>query len=781
MNDQDREIPAMYADVIIDISHEKVDRPFTYRVPADLQGSLTTGSAVRVPFGRGNKERTGYIIGFSEEPSCDPAVVKDIISEETDKLPAEAVLVKLAAWMRSVYGGTMYACLKTVLPAVAKRQPLVKKSVSLAVPVKEAALQLAEAIKKKQYAKERLLRELIFLSQPETTRQPGSDPSECASLQSVGSDVSIPWELVTGKLSVSPRTLGSMEEKGIIRITSREQYRNPVAYGASPAALLDLSDEQRSAVNTVLSEYDEEKRGVYLLHGITGSGKTEVYIRMIEGIIARGKQAIVLIPEIALTYQTLIRFYRHFGDRVSVMNSTLSPGEKYDQARRAAERDIDVIIGPRSALFTPFSAIGLIVIDEEHEAAYKSEQTPKYHARDTAVALAGMVPGGASVVLGSATPSLDSYYRAEKGEYRLLKLSSRLTGGALPRVEIADLRQELREGNRSIFSRALTGRMDECLSRGEQCMLFINRRGLAGFVSCRACGYVFKCPRCDVSLSEHSRGRLICHYCGHTEQVQKICPGCGSKYVMAFRAGTEQVEREVKKMYPRARVLRMDADTTRTKGSYERILSAFAQGEADVLVGTQMIVKGHDFPAVTLVGILAADMSLNAGDYRASERTFQLLTQAAGRAGRGELPGNVVIQTYQPEHYSIVHAAEQDYESFYREETSYRELLMYPPAAYLMAVQIFSGDEESGIAKANSIRALMERAEMIKASQHSVFIGPAPATISRIDNMYRFAVYVKSTSRERLSYLREAAEEALREDINRGISVQFDLNPMQGF
>ncbi len=499
---------------------------------------------------------------------------------------------------------------------------------------------------------------------------------------------------------------------------------------------------------------------------------------MIDEVISRGRQAIVLIPEIALTYQTLMRFYRHFGERVSVMNSTLSPGEKYDQAKRAAEGDIDIIIGPRSALFTPFPNVGLIIIDEEHETSYKSETMPKYHARETAIELAKLVPGGASVVLGSATPSLEAYYRAKNGEYKLFELNRRLTGGTLPEVEIADLREELRSGNRSIFSRSLQEKMQETLDTGHQAMLFINRRGLAGFVSCRSCGYVFKCPHCDVSMSEHRGGMLVCHYCGYTQPISRTCPECGSRYVSAFRAGTQQIEKEVNKIFPKARVLRMDADTTRTKGSYEKILSAFASEEADVLVGTQMIVKGHDFPNVTLVGILAADMSLNAGDYRVGERTFQLLTQAAGRAGRGTHPGNVVIQTYQPDNYAIISAAEQDYKAFYEEEISYRSLLRYPPAAHMLAIQIWAKDESFGKEKANQLRAYIDRMRI----EDTIIIGPAMAAISKINDVYRMVIYVKNADFDVLTKIKDALENILDEWESRGITrqiqVQFDFDPM---
>ena len=525
---------------------------------------------------------------------------------------------------------------------------------------------------------------------------------------------------------------------------------------------------------------------VSLIHGITGSGKTEVYIAIIEEIVKRGRQAIMLIPEISLTYQTLMRFYRHFGDRVSVMNSTLSESEKSDQFERARRGEIDVIIGPRSALFTPFPRIGAIIMDEEHESSYKNESMPKYHTREVAEKIASMQNG--VVVLGSATPSLESYYQAKEGKYRLYELSRRLTGGTLPSVEITDLREELRAGNHSILSRRLSELVSDRLAKGQQTMLFLNRRGFSGFVSCRSCGFVPKCPHCSVSLSLHRGGRLLCHYCGYEEPMPDKCPECGSPYISGFHAGTEQAESFLSGQFPKARILRMDADTTRTKGSYEKILSSFANEEADILIGTQMIVKGHDFPNVTLVGILLADQSLNASDYRSAERTFQLLTQAAGRAGRGKYPGDVVIQTYEPEHYSIVHAAHQNYEEFYREEMVYRKLLRYPPAEHLLAIQIISRSEEHASLFAHKTRALLEQLTATVRENNPdrlLFIGPAPAVLEKLRDEYRYVIYVKSPDYDTLIVCKDgveaAAERAAKASREMDTMFQFDFDPINAF
>lgn len=741
----------LYADVIIDIAHEKVDRPFQYRIPPFLRDKLEVGMSVNIPFGKGNTMRKGYVVGISDKTDYDCHKIKDVQSIVTGAVSAEDAMISLASWLRKMYGGTMIQALKTVIPAKKSVKTLEKKTVVLKWDREQAEEYRAKcAGQKNRGAQARLLKELLEVER-------------------------LPQELVTGKLNVSASTIKTLEEKGIVGIETESIYRNPIKIEGTTQEGKRLSQDQKYIVDEILREYGEGKRQTYLIHGITGSGKTEVYLKLVEEIVRMGKQAIVLIPEIALTYQTVMRFYRRFGARVSVINSSLSDGEKYDQCRRAREGMLDVIIGPRSALFTPFPNLGLIVIDEEHENTYKSESSPKYHARETAEEIARR--SGASVVLGSATPSMEAYYRAKQGKYRLFTLKERLTGGELPQVYVADLREELKNGNRSIFSLKMQELIEDRLEKGEQIMLFLNRRGYAGFISCRECGQVMKCPHCDVSLSEHRGGKLVCHYCGYEEPAVKKCPKCGSKYISGFRAGTEQIEEKLKQRYPSARTLRMDADTTKKKDSYEEILSAFAGGEADVLIGTQMIVKGHDFPNVTLVGILAADMSLSVGDYRAGERTFQLLTQAAGRAGRGRKPGEVVIQTYQPEHYSVVHAAKQDYEGFYEEEILYREIPGYPPASHMLAVQIFAREEEAGRKLAECLAGRLRE----KAAENLQIIGPAAASIGKINDVYRFVFYVKGKEYEKLVAVKDYLEEKVQKMELKRESVQFDFDPMNAF
>ncbi len=715
-----------YANVIIDISHEKVDRPFQYRIPDSLKEKLAVGMCVQIPFGTGNRKRKGYVIEITGKNEYPEEKIKEIDGIITDNLPAEADAIRLAAWMRQTYGSTMIAALKTVLPVKRAVKAVEKKKLRRSLSAEELTSLLGECMRKHQNAKARVLQELL-------------------------TEEELPYELVTGKLHVSAATLNSLVNQGAITIESESSYRNPVSLNVTAQSGPELSEEQCYIKEQILSDYDKNIRNTYLIHGITGSGKTLVYLALIEEMIKRGKQCIVLIPEIALTYQTLLRFYKRFGERVSVMNSSLSQGERFDQCERARKGEIDVMIGPRSALFVPFPSLGMIVIDEEHEGSYISENAPRYHARETAEYLASLKK--ASLVLGSATPSLEAYYKAKKGEYRLFTMKNRKNGGELANVRIVDLRQELRKGNRSIFSSDLQELIRDRLGKKQQIMLFLNRRGYAGFVSCRSCGYVMKCPHCDVSLSQHIGGKMVCHYCGYETVQPKRCPNCSSNYILGFKAGTQQIERQLYELFPGIRVLRMDGDTTKQKGSFEKILSAFAEGEADVLLGTQMIVKGHDFPNVTLVGVLAADLSLNDSDYRAGEKTFQLLTQAEGRAGRGTLPGEAIIQTYRPEHYSIQQAAKQDYEAFYEEEILYRELLEYPPAGHMLTILVVSKDEKR--CKGLAVRLAKE------AGAYVHVIGPTPAAVSKVKDYYRYMIYLKSLKEEPIRQAKERLEALL--------------------
>lgn len=741
----------MYANVIVDITHEKLDKVFQYRVPLELEEKLEIGMEILVPFGRGNKETRGYIVGFAKQADYDEDKIKSVLGIAEKREAIESHLVALAAWMREYYGGTMIQALKTVLPIKKTEKEKEKKILKLLLNKEQAEERLELFLQKNQKARARLL--VALLDEPE-----------------------VEYSLVAKKLNVTASVVQALEAQGILEVESQVTFRNPRIAKTESEQEICYTEEQAYAIGQFWDAYERGRRDTWLIHGITGSGKTEVYMEMIRRVVDSGRQAIVLIPEIALTYQMVMNFYRRFGDRVSIMNSRMSAGERYDQMQRAKMGDVDVMIGPRSALFTPFPKLGLIIIDEEHENTYKSEQVPRYHARETAVKRAQLE--GACVVLGSATPSVEAYYRCQTGEYRLLELSRRAGSQPLPSVYTVDMRDELRNGNRSIFSDSLREKIGERLAKKQQTILFINRRGYAGFVSCRSCGEVIKCPHCDVSLAAHNNGKMVCHYCGYETAQVSVCPSCGSKHIGGFRAGTQQIETLLKKEFPQARVLRMDMDTTKQKDGHEKILTAFANEEADILVGTQMIVKGHDFPNVTLVGILAADMSLYSNDYRSGERTFQLLTQAAGRAGRGSEKGEVVIQTYSPEHYSIQTAARQDYHAFYEKEMNYRELMGYPPAEHLLAV-LMMGAKEAHLELA--ARYLKEYAERVDKGQVSV-IGPATPYVGKVNDIYRKILYLKSSEYDILIRMKNFLERYI--EINSGfqkLRIQFDFNPMNIF
>ena len=746
----------MYANVIVDISHEKLDKTFQYSIPDELLCDIRPGVCVDIPFG--SRTITGYVIEVTDKPEYDPARTKPLIGIKADSVAVEAKLIALAAWIRRNYGSTMNQALKTVIPVKKQAKEQVSRSIALKIDKVKARAQLALCEAKKQKAKARLFRALI-------------DADDGARLE---------YSFVTGKLSVSAATIRALEQSGFIEIITQSGYRNPVEHMSVDTYDKVLNAAQQSVVDAIEGDIAAGLRNTYLIKGVTGSGKTEVYMELIAHCIQSGRQAIVLIPEIVLTYQTVMRFFARFGNRVSIINSRLSNGERYDQFERAKNGDIDIMIGPRSALFTPFSNLGLIIIDEEHENSYKSESVPRYHAREVAIEYARM--SDAIVVLGSATPSVDSYYKAKTGVYRLLELDKRVDNRPLPKCEVVDLRQELREGNRSILSTRLQELMEERLENGQQTMLFLNRRGKSAFMSCRACGFVVKCPHCDVSLSEHSGGVMVCHYCGYRQPVPKVCPSCGSKYISGFKAGTQKIEAMVAKRFPQARILRMDYDTTRAKDAYEKILQAFSNHEADILIGTQMIVKGHDFSNVT-------DMSLHVNDFHAAERTFALLTQAAGRAGRGKLPGNVVIQTYDPDHYAIRTAKEQDYEAFYDKEIEYRRLMNYPPVWNMLLVHVTSPDESECGSMAQRVYDIA--AQMISHTdenhspddRHRIqLIGPADATIAKVNDIYRKVIYMKTSDYAALISIKDGIEQAVKADTAmKHANISFDFNPMSGF
>ena len=742
----------MYAKVIVDIVHEQLDKVFEYHIPSKLEGVLKVGMEVIAPFGNGNREISGYIVEINEACEFDPSKVKDILRPATKRNAIEENLIALAVWMKKHYGGTMIQSLKTVLPVKKETVVREKRYIRLLLDEEQSKAKLAEYLSDlRMKSRARVMAALL-------------------------ENHVLEQDFIIKKLNVSKTVIDALDKQGVVRIESEQVFRNPIKERKLVWEPIEYTAEQQNAIDSFREDYLKGEKKTYLLYGVTGSGKTEVYMEMIERVMRDGKQAIVLIPEIALTYQTVMRFYRRFGNRISILNSRMTDAERYDQMMRAKEGAIDIMIGPRSALFTPFPNLGLIVIDEEHEHTYKSEQIPRYHAREVAIERARLE--GASVVLGSATPSLESYYRAQNGTYEMLTLKERSKKQSLPEVYTIDMREELRAGNRSIISGKLRELIQDRLDKKQQIMLFINRRGFAGFISCRSCGHVAKCPHCDVSLTSHRGGKLVCHYCGYEEKEYQVCPECGSKHIGGFRAGTQQIEDLVKTEFPQARVLRMDMDTTKEKDGFEKILETFANEEADILIGTQMIVKGHDFPNVTLVGVLAADLSLYADDYRAGERTFQLLTQAAGRAGRGSEKGEVVIQTYSPEHYGIETASNQNYEAFYEEEITYRKLMGYPPVEQLLAILVEGNDEALLETACSYLKKYAERVGQNKVR----CIGPASPYVGKVNDVYRRVIYIKHPRYEMLTEMKDKLEQYI--ELNSGfkkLRIQFDFNPMNIF
>ena len=716
----------MYAEVIIDIKNKEVDRPFTYRIPEDLAGQISVGSSVDVPFGRGNSIRTGYVMSLKKTASLPEDRIKDIAGIPKKTADVDDRLLKLAIWMRYRYGGSLYQAISAVVPNKVQVEARKIREYVFSGTDSELDEALREAVKKKHYAKARLLE--AFLERRV-----------------------LPADIVRDRLHITASTVKSLTDKGLLSIRNVEKESSEDGLkGLSADSGLQLNDEQQKAVREILSD----TRCAHVLYGITGSGKTEVYLQLIRKILEDGKDAIVLIPEIALTYQNVMRFYNCFHDQVSVVHSRLSKGEKWERFERARNGEIRVMIGPRSALFTPFRHLGLIIVDEFHETSYFSDQVPKYSTVETAVKRAENE--NAKVVLGSATPSVDVYQKALDGIFGLHVLKNRAVPGAmLPKVTVVDLREELKQKNRSIFSVLLQEKIRDRLNKHEQVMLFLNRRGYSGSVSCRACGKAVECPHCSVPLNYHKNGTLKCHFCGYETRMIKSCPSCGSNLIGSFGIGTERVEEMVHEFFPDARTLRMDADTTAGKDGHREILEKFVNHEADILIGTQMIVKGHDFPLVTLVGILAADLSLNVPDYRSAERTFQLLTQAEGRAGRGKTKGECIVQTYYPEHYAVDAAAKQDYLRFFETEMLFRKAMHYPPEGLFTGVRFFGPDakklKQTADRIADSCRKMFE-------SETVSFLGPVEEAAFKVKDQYRYIFHIRCTTEAELTAVKEHIE-----------------------
>lgn len=802
----------MYAQVIIDANHAEVDHVFDYRVPAQWEEAVCVGLRVMVPFGQRNTKREGYVIALTETTEVPAGKIKEIVEILDEGRPIlTPPILELAKWMKKEYFCTLNQCLQAVMPAGIRTKSvwyveLTEQTAELsekeqqvadvlteqggAAPLRELeqvfgnrteyilrCLQEKKVVRLRQkttrstYKKEKRYvslteNEELLAEVKEKAEKDKRLAGQLRVLSAISQEESISVDELKEKASVTDSPIHTLLQKGVLVEQRRQEKRDVFQLeDYTPTQPFYPTPEQAQALALLREEEQKEGKRPILLHGVTGSGKTEIYMQLIEHVIMEGKQAIVLVPEISLTPQIMERFISRFGKRVSVTHSRLSLGERLDQWRKARDGEISIIIGPRSALFMPFSNLGVIVMDECHESSYISDVTPKYHTREVARKLSELT--GALLVMGSATPDIDSYHRAVTGEFLLLQLKERTKGSRLPEVFVTDMRKELEDGNRSAFGLPLQQAIRENLEKGQQTMLFLNRRGYSTFVSCRKCGEALTCPSCNVSYTYHASDKaLVCHYCGKEVPVPKTCPSCGSHYIRYFGTGTQKIEEETRRLFPEASVLRMDADTTTGKNGHARILELFGKGKADILIGTQMIAKGHDFPNVTLVGILAADLSLNLGTYQAAENCFQLITQAAGRAGRGELPGQVFIQTYQPENHAIRMAAAQDYEGFYQEEILLRQAMEYPPFSHIFSVLITGEMEQEVILAAQRLGAFMNHyAERAGCT----VVGPAPAPLPKFRGEFRWQIFAKGTDAERLKAFVLYTVEQTKKDVSREI------------
>ncbi len=725
----------MYLGIIVNNEAVKVDKIFTYKVPESLYGKVKKGRMVTVPFGNGNKKIYGFIVDIFYDID-DNTKLKEIVDIDDSMEFLTEDNIRLIEIMRRKYLCTYLECIKVMIPSgITKGTTFkTKNSVIIGRPLTE------------KYSKEEYINIVSFIGEH--------------------NGIYNKTEL-TGEFKFSLSRINTLIKNGFLDVKKTIVNRyNENVYKKYEEKI--LNSIQQRCVDTILSQSSSNK---FLIHGITGSGKTEIYMNLVKEMIKKNKDSIILIPEIALTPQMVERFKGRFGRDIAIFHSRLSIGERFDEWMRVKTGNVKVAIGARSAIFLPFSNLGLIVIDEEHETSYKSDSDPKYHARDIASLKAEIE--GCKVVLGSATPSIETYYKATEGEYDIITLNHRADGANLPTIEIVDMREELKEGNKSMFSRRLYEEMTACLEKKEQAIMFLNRRGYSTFVSCRECGYVFKCDNCDISLTYHNDNNLTCHYCGAKQRALKTCPKCKSKYVKYFGVGTEQLEHSVRKTFLDSKPLRMDFDTTRGKDSYEKIYKDFSAKRHNVLIGTQMIAKGLDFKEVTLVGIIAADLSLNLPDYRAAEKTFQLVTQVAGRAGRGNKAGKVILQTYNPDNYSIVYAAANDYKSFYEEEIIIRKLREYPPFSKILCINLSSENEEHLI---KSIQSLADKVRIKNYGSDKIeLLGPCPCGVSKIKSLYRWQIIIKGDFDD--NYAMDI-KNLVYEQINyKNIRIGIDINP----
>ncbi|PRX33537.1 replication restart DNA helicase PriA [Orenia metallireducens] len=742
-----------YVEVMVDVPVDQVDRPFTYKVPERLESQIKVGKKVVVPFGR--QRVAGYIIGELEADEEDfKFAIKPINKVLTEFTFFDEELLELAKWMSEYYQSYLISSLKAIVPS-GQTKIKTKQVVKLAQSVAESE-KLLEQISDRAYKQQEVFSFLI-------------DNPNCNLSNTELAD----------RLETTSGLIRTLINKGYLQYIEKEVKRNPHSHHNFKATQpLAPTSEQQVAIEEISAALEQQESSTILLKGVTGSGKTEVYLQVIAKALEAGKDTIVLVPEISLTPQTIARFKGRFGDQVAVLHSQLSAGERFDEWRRIKFADVKIVVGARSAVFAPFNNLGLIIIDEEHETSYKQEDHPKYHAREVAVKRAELA--GAVTVLGTATPSLEAYHRTETGEYKLVELKKRIDDRPLPKVELIDMREELKAGNKTMFSQLLQKEIIDRLEKGEQTMIFLNRRGFSTFVQCRECGHVMKCNDCDVSLTYHATPNILqCHYCDHQEQVPNICPNCESIYIKYFGVGTQKVEEGLKEFFPEAKVARMDVDTTRRKGEYERILSAFKAGKIDILVGTQMIAKGHDFSNVTLVGVITADTALNLPDFRAGERTFQLLTQVAGRTGRGDKPGEVIIQSYTPEHYSIQFSKMHDYNGFYNFEIETRKFASYPPFTHIISI-VVSDEREDKVIEVSNLLSDIIREKLHKLDEEGIMLlGPVQAPLSKVRGQHRWQLLLKGGDLDTMRSINQESLMKLNElSTLKTIKVSVDVDPL---
>ncbi|HAP5489551.1 primosomal protein N' [Enterococcus faecalis] len=803
------------AKVIVDVPTMQTDQPFTYLVPENLNEQLAVGMRVEVPFGNGNRHVQGFVLAI--EPMAATVLdetnvqLKELVAVLDLKPVLNTEMLALADYMKEKTFAFKITCLQTMLPSVmrADYQKYIYLTDELSEELQDQLFYGLEEISWDQAQERGILPQLMALRKQQkvdiryevTTRnkvkmvrfiqaakefeqleeirlglRKGAKKKEqlLYYLQRLGTEkVTAVKEMK--ELGFSTALLNEAAKNGWLTFIEKEAYRDPFANQTfEKTTALSLNAEQQVAVETILQSVQEQQSQTYLLEGITGSGKTEVYLQVIAEVLNQGKTAIMLVPEISLTPQMVQRFKSRFGEHVAVMHSGLSQGEKYDEWRKIERGEAEVVVGARSAIFAPIENIGVIIVDEEHEASYKQEETPRYHARDLAIWRSEY--HHCPVVLGSATPSLESRARAQKNVYQRLRLTQRANQAAtLPTIDVVDMRKEVENSNVSSFSMSLQEKLQERLEKNEQSVLLLNRRGYSSFVMCRDCGYVLPCPNCDISLTLHMDSKTMkCHYCGHEERIPYRCPNCGQDKIRYYGTGTQKVEEELQTLLPESRILRMDVDTTRRKGAHEKILRTFGEGQADILLGTQMIAKGLDFPNVTLVGVLNADTALNLPDFRSSERTFQLLTQVSGRAGRAEKPGEVIIQSFNPEHYAIQLAKAQDYEDFYTKEMYIRHRGDYPP--YYFTVQITASHPEEN----EAAKQMFQIATKLKQglSPQAILLGPTPNAIMRVNNRYFYQVIIKYKQEPMLQPLLKEILTDTQRATARGLKLSIDAEPM---